>query len=96
MSSFNTIIMYVKGTEKRVMDCLSRYYEDRGGEVAPEENIKWANADAQLDLEGDDLPHDRWQELHLSAMTMQGKHPRQPEGGWVSLGKLKGSRWKRW
>ena len=68
--------MYVKGTENQVADCLSRYYDDGGGEIAPEESVKWANADAQLDPEGDDLPHDRWQELRLSAMTMQGNRPR--------------------
>ena len=43
-----------------------------------EVRLRWANTDAQLDPEGDDLPHDRWQELCLSAMTMQGNHPRQP------------------
>ena len=61
------------------MDCLFRYYEDWGGEIAPEEDIEWANADAQLDPERDNLPHDGWQELHLSAMSMQVKCPRQPK-----------------
>ena len=65
MSRFDATIMYVKGTENRVVDCLSRYYEDGGGEAASDKNIKWANVDAQLDPEGDDLPHDRWQELRL-------------------------------
>ena len=79
MSRFDTTIMYIKGAENRVADCLSRYYEDGGGEAASDKNIKWANADAQLDPEGDDLPHDRWQELHLGAMTTRGNHPRQTE-----------------
>ena len=79
MSRFDVTIVYVKGTENRVVDCLSRYYEDGGGEMALEENIEWANADARLDPEGDDLPHDRWQELRLSVMSTRGKHPRQPE-----------------
>ena len=57
------------------MDCLSRYYEDEGGEIAPEEDVEWANADARLGPEGDDLPHDRWQELCLSAMSTWGKMP---------------------
>ena len=79
MSRFNVTIVYVKGTENRVTDCLSRYYEDGGGKIAPEEDVKWANADAQLDSEGDVFPHDRWQEQHLSAMSTQGKHPIQPK-----------------
>ena len=61
------------------MDCLSRYYEDGGGEIAPEEDVEWAKVDARLDPEGDDLPQDRWQELHLSVMIMWEKHPRQSE-----------------
>ena len=77
MSRFDATIVYIKGAEYQVTDCLSRYYDDGGGEIAPEESVEWANADAQLDPEGDDLPHDRWQELHLSAMTTQGNRPRQ-------------------
>ena len=79
MSRFDATIVYIKGTENQVVDCLSRYYEDGGGETAPEESVEWANADAQLDPEGDDLPHDRWQELRLSAMTTRGKCSRQPD-----------------
>ena len=79
MSRFNATIVYIKGTENWVVDCLSRYYEDRGGKIAPEEDVEWGNADAWSDPERDDLPHDRWQELCLSAMSTQGKHPRQPE-----------------
>ena len=44
-----------------------------------QKSVEWANADARLDPEGDNLPHDRWQELRLSAMTTQGKRPRQPD-----------------
>ena len=79
MSRANVTIMYIKGTENQVVDCLSRYYEDGGGEAASDKNIEWANADARLDPEGDDLPHDRWQELCLGAMTTRGNHPRQTE-----------------
>ena len=46
MSRFDVTIMYVKDTENRVMDCLSRYYDNGGGKIAPEESIEWANADA--------------------------------------------------
>ena len=72
MSRFDATIVYVKGTENKVADCLSRYYEEGGGESVSEGDIDWANADVRLDPEGDDLPHDRWQELHLSAMRTEG------------------------
>ena len=72
MSRFNTTIVYVKGTENKVVDCLSRYYESGGGESIAKGDIDWANTDACLDPEGDDLPHDRWQELCLSTMRTEG------------------------
>ena len=59
MSRFNATIVYVKGAENQVADCLSRYYDDQGGKIVPEESVEWANTDARLDPEGDDLPHDR-------------------------------------
>ena len=46
MSRFNATIMYIKGTENQVTDCLSRYYEDGGGEAASDKDIEWANVDA--------------------------------------------------
>ena len=66
------------------MDCLSRYYEDGGGESVSKGDIDWANADVGLDPEGDDLPHDRWQELCLGTMrakgnTLMGKLTEQKE-----------------
>ena len=72
MSRFDTTIVYIKGVENRVADCLSRYYEDGGGESASDEDIDWANTDVHLDPEGDDLPHDRWQELRLGTMRTKG------------------------
>jgi len=75
MSRFDATIVYVKGTENRVADCLSRYYEDGGGESVSNDDIDWANADIRLDPEGDDLPHDRWQELRLSAIRKVGGEP---------------------
>jgi len=75
MSRFDTTIVYVKGTENKVADCLSRYYEDGGGESVSNDDIDWANADICLDPEGDDLPHDRWQELRLSVIRKVGGEP---------------------
>ena len=46
MSRFDATIVYIKGAENRVVDFLSRYYEDGGGETTPEESVEWANTDA--------------------------------------------------
>ena len=46
MSRFNVTIVYIKGADNQVTDCLSRYYDDGGCEIVPEESVKWANADA--------------------------------------------------
>ena len=73
MSRFNMMIVYVKGAENKVADCLSRYYEDGGGGSISKEDIDWANADVRLNPEGaHDLPHDRWQELHPNMMRTEG------------------------
>ena len=45
-----------RGSENRIADCLSRYYEKEEGDIASDEEIDWANADLRLDPEGDDLP----------------------------------------
>jgi len=58
LSRFNAEIVYVKGVENKVADCLSRYYEMEGGEGVQNECVDWANADVRLDPEGDDLPQD--------------------------------------
>jgi len=71
MSRFDATIVYIKGMENKVVDCLSRY-KDGGGECASNKDIDWANADIRLDPEGDDLPHDRWQELCLSMIREVG------------------------
>ena len=46
MSRFNVTIVYIKGADNRVADCLSRYYDDGGGKIVPKESVEWANADA--------------------------------------------------
>ena len=71
MSQFNTEIIYAKGSENRVADCLSRYYEREEGDSASNEEIDWANADVHLDPEGDDLSQHRW--LKLKAITIEGE-----------------------
>ena len=73
LSCFNTEIIYMKGVDNKVADCLSRYYETEGSEGA-HERVDWANADIRLDPEGDDLPQDRLRELRLTLMrASQGK-----------------------
>ena len=71
MSWFNTEIIYVKGSENHVADCLSHYYEREEGDSASDEEIDWANMDVCLDLEGDNLPQNRW--LKLKAITIEGE-----------------------
>ena len=43
LSCFDTKIIYIKGLENKVADCLSQYYETDGGDEA-QETIKWATA----------------------------------------------------
>jgi hypothetical protein len=58
------------------VDCLSHYYENKEGDNAQDEEINWANADVQLDPEGDDLPQDQW--LELKSMMVEGEtNPRK-------------------
>ena len=45
MSRFNAKIIYARGSENHVADCLSRYYEKEEGDIASDEEIDWANAD---------------------------------------------------
>ena len=71
MLQFNTEIVYAKGSENQVVDCLSQYYEKEEGDSASDKEIDWANADVHLDPDGDDLPHDRW--LELRAVTVEGE-----------------------
>jgi len=68
LSRFNTEIVYMKGVENKVANCLSRYYKMEGGEEVQNKCVNWANADVRLDPEGDDLPHDQLRELRLALM----------------------------
>src|ERR1700683_4009885 len=52
---FDYNIQYVKGTNNKVADSLSRYYQsDTWEDVHP--SYHFVNADLQLDPEGEDLP----------------------------------------
>ena len=62
---FNANIIYAKGSENHIADCLSCYYKKEEGDSASDEEINWANADLRLDPEEDDLPHDRWLEMKM-------------------------------
>ena len=66
-----TQIIYTKGSENHIADCLSCYYEREEGDSTSNEEIEWANTDVHLDLEGDNLPQDRW--LKLKAITIEGE-----------------------
>ena len=71
MSWFDTKIIYAKGLENHIADCLSHYYKGEEGDSTSNEEINWANTDVHLDLEGDDLLQDRW--LELKAITIEGE-----------------------
>ncbi|KIK12982.1 hypothetical protein PISMIDRAFT_18316 [Pisolithus microcarpus 441] len=78
LSRFNNEIIYVKGSENKVADCLSQYYETDGGDEAQKETVEWAMANIRLDPEGDDLPIDRLRELCLAAMRDETPKIREP------------------
>ena len=45
MLQFNAKIIYVRGSENCIADCLSHYYEKEEGDGTSNEEINWANAD---------------------------------------------------
>ena len=71
MSQFNAKIIYARGSENCIADCLSCYYKKEEGNGTSNEEINWANADLRLDSEGNDLLHDRW--LEMKTITIEGE-----------------------
>ena len=67
----STQIIYAKGSENHIVDCLSCYYKREEGDSISNEEIDWANMNVHLDLEGDNLLQDRW--LKLKAITIEGE-----------------------
>ena len=63
--------MHIDGVDNKVVDCLSRYYENDMSEDNHSENI-YVNADIRLDPDGELLPTDRYTELRTAA-TRQSK-----------------------
>src|ERR1700720_1774938 len=63
LSQFNYDIQYIKGTSNKVADSLARYYQsDTDEDNHP--SYDYITVDAQLDLEGKDLPLIRMIEAH--------------------------------
>lgn len=71
LQPYNATIKYVKGRLNKVADCFSRYYKRVQGELPMSE---YANMDAKLDPEGDDLMPQRI--LELRAMKLR-KNPKK-------------------
>ncbi|GBE83164.1 Transposon Ty3-G Gag-Pol polyprotein [Sparassis crispa] len=75
MSQFQYKIQYVEGATNKVVDCLLRYYEnDNADEFAPIQY--YANADARLDPEWDDLPSNRIAELCAGMIQCSAQLPK--------------------
>ncbi|GBE77187.1 Transposon Ty3-G Gag-Pol polyprotein [Sparassis crispa] len=75
MSRFQYKIQYVEGATNKVADCLSRYYEnDNADEFTPIQ--EYANTDAHLDPEWDDLPSNRIAELHAGTIQRSAQLPK--------------------
>jgi hypothetical protein len=62
MSQFNFDITYIKGELNKVVDCLSRYYENDTKSDAYEP-YEYVHANAHIDPTGEDLPIPRFQEI---------------------------------
>src|SRR6266545_3866548 len=62
ISRFDFDITYVKGELNKIADCLSCYYEsDTSANI--HEFHEYVQADRRIDLEGEDLPSARYQEI---------------------------------
>ncbi|PBK86002.1 hypothetical protein ARMGADRAFT_1087033 [Armillaria gallica] len=61
MSQFNFDIVYIKGENNKVADCLSGYYENDTWDETHDIH-KYVHADVRVDPGGEDLPPDRYQE----------------------------------
>ena len=72
LSRFNYTIMHVNGMDNKIVDCLSRYYENDTSDDNHSENT-YVNADIRLDPDGKLLPTHCYTELR-AAVTRQSKH----------------------
>ena len=71
LSCFNYTIMHVDGVDNKVVDWVSRYYENDTSEDNHLENT-YVNVDIRLDPDGELLPTDRYMELR-GAVTRWSK-----------------------
>ena len=65
LSCINYTIMHINGIDNKVVDRLSRYYENDMSEDNHSENT-YVNADIRLDPDGELLPTDRYTELRVA------------------------------
>ena len=62
LSCFNYTIMHIDGVDNKVVDCLSRYYENNTSDDNHLENT-YVNMNIRLDPDGELLPTDHYTEL---------------------------------
>ena len=72
-SCFNYTIMHINGVDNKVVDCLSRYYENDMSDDDNHSENTYVNVDIRLDPDGKLLPTDQYMELHAAA-TRRSKY----------------------
>ena len=78
LSHFNYTIMHIDGIDNKVVDWVSRYYENDTSEDNHLENT-YVNVDIKLDPDGELLPTDCYTELRAAATRQSKRLTKQQE-----------------
>ncbi len=89
LSRFNFDIMYIKGENNKVADCLSCYYENDTNDDVHKAQA-YVQADARIDLNGEDMPANRFTEIKgsivkICAMREEAHHRSHWLQEWLEL-----------